>query len=141
MELLPLLLLLAAAAGEKREGLTALSSLLKTEPLRSLLCAAPELQSAAERLVRAAPALRALAEGKADPAALLRLFAEIGAAPNKEARNEAKEAAPFLQALQFAFAPPEQSAPQAERENGSPLAPIAPFAPAEFVCALNRCFA
>lgn len=126
MEFLLLMLVLFAAKGGGNAPLGDIARLLKSEPVRSLRignATAGELAEAAERfsaLTEEGGILRAFAEGKAD-------FAGLNALAQL-----------FDAGTPHAF-PPPQGMPQEAPCN--PFAPIAPFAPAEFVCALNRCFA
>ena len=126
MEFLLLMLVLFAAKGGERAPLGEIAGLLKSEPLKDLRVGsmtAGELADAAERfsaLAGEGGLLRRFAEGKADFAGLNALAQLFGAG------------------TPHAF-PPPQGMPQEAPCN--PFAPIAPFAPAEFVCALNRCFA
>ena len=133
MEFLLLMLVLFAAKGGERAPLGEIAGLLKSEPLKDLRVGsmtAGELADAAERfsaLAGEGGLLRRFAEGKADFAglgALAQLFAQGMPAPLPAPACNGGE-----------------SPPPAPHAACNPLAPIAPFAPAEFVCALNRCFA
>ena len=139
MEFLLLALILFAAKDEDDDAMQKAAALFKSEALRGLRIGsrtAGEWIETAERLKTLAERgdwLHALGEGTGSAAMLGGLAQMLGSLTAKPLA-----APPALSAAEHGAA--EHDAAEHDAA-GNPFAPIAPFAPAEFVCALNKFYA